>query len=199
MTQIVRLTTRQQRSGQEEAAQAAEQLSLLSEELLKHLPGEARIAISRATHALQKAARPDTTEGLWPGGFTMLSRIQTAAIWDAIRALPSNDRPHQVRHAFDLVLLNLRQDTGEVLLTRDQLAEEINCAPRSVSTIMGTLEKMGVIRRERRKIEGVRGPGMAVYFINPHVAWNGSLDVRKAQATETRPPLQLKLLHGGAL
>lgn len=198
MAQIVRLTTRQQRSGQEEAAQVAEQLSLLSEELLKHLPGEARIAISRATHALQKAARPDTTEGLWPGGFTMLSRMQTAAIWNAIRALPSDDRPHQVRHAFDLVLLNLRQDTGEVLLTRDQLAEEIDCAPRSVSTIMGTLEKMGVIRRERRKIEGVRGPGVAVYFINPHVAWNGSLDVRKAQAAETRPPVQFELLQGGA-
>ncbi|MGD7071050.1 helix-turn-helix domain-containing protein [Acetobacter sp. AAB5] len=198
MAQIVRLTTKQQRSGQEEAAQVAEQLSLLSDELLKHLPGEARIAISRATHALQKAARPDTTEGLWPGGFTMLSRMQTAAIWDAIRALPSDDRPNQVRHAFDLVLLNLRQDTGEVLLTRDQLAEEIDCAPRSVSTIMGTLEKMGVIRRERRKIEGVRGPGMAVYFINPHVAWNGSLDVRKAQAAETRPPMQLELLQGGA-
>jgi hypothetical protein len=128
----------------------------------------------------------------------MLSRMQTAAIWDAIRALPSDDRPNQVRHAFDLVLLNLRQDTGEVLLTRDQLAEEIDCAPRSVSTIMGTLEKMGVIRRERRKIEGVRGPGMAVYFINPHVAWNGSLDVRKAQAAETRPPMQLELLQGGA-
>jgi CRP-like cAMP-binding protein len=197
MAQIVRLTTRQQRSGQAEAAQAAEQLSLLSEELLKHLPGEARIAISRATHALQKAARPDTTEGLWPGGFTMLSRMQTAAIWDAIRALPSDDRPNQVRHAFDLVLLNLRQDTGEVLLTRDQLAEEIDCAPRSVSTIMGTLEKMGVIRRERRKIEGVRGPGMAVYFINPHVAWNGSLDIRKAQAQDTRPPMQFELLRGG--
>jgi len=56
---------------------------------------------------------------------------------------------------------------------------------------------MGVIRRERRKIEGVRGPGMAVYFINPHVAWNGSLDVRKTQAAETQPPMQLELLQGG--
>lgn len=195
MAQIVRLTTRQQRSEQEEAAQAAEQLSLLSEELLKHLPGEARLALSKITHALQKAARPDTTEGLWPGGFTMLSRMQTAAIWDAIRALPSDDRPHQVRHAFDLVLLNLRQDTGEVLLTRDQLAAEIDCAPRSVSTIMGTLEKMGVIRRERRKIEGVRGPGMAVYFINPHVAWNGSLDVRREQAKEFKKPTQLDIVY----
>ena len=126
----------------------------------------------------------------------MLSRTQTAAIWDAIRALPPDDRPNQVRHAFDLVLLNLRQDTGEVLLTRDQLAERIGCAPRSVSTIMGTLERMGVIRRERRRIEGVQGRGIAVYFINPHVAWNGSLDVRKAEAAEVKPPL-LILMDGG--
>jgi len=69
------------------------------------------------------------------------SPIQTAAIWDAIRALPSDDRPHQVRHAFDLVLLNLRQDTGEVLLTRDQLAEEIGCAPKHVSPINGNAGK----------------------------------------------------------
>jgi len=196
MAHIVRLTTKTQRSGQEEAAQAAAQLSLLSEELLKHLPGEARVAISRATYALQKAARPDTTEGLWPGGFTMLSRMQTAAIWDTIRELPSNARPNQVRHAFDLIVLNLRQDTGEVLLTRDQLAERIGCAPGNVSRIMGTLEKMGVIRRERRKIEGMQGRGIAVYFINPHVAWNGSLDARKEQASKYQTPTQLTLIEG---
>lgn len=69
-----------------------------------------------------------------------------------------------------------------MLLTRDQLAEEIGCAPKHVSTINGNAGKMGVIRRERRKIEGMQGRGVAVYFINPHVAWNGSLDVRKAQA-----------------
>ena len=78
----------------------------------------------------------------------------------------------------------------------DQFAERIGCAPRSVSTIMGTLERMGVIRRERRRIEGVQGRGVAVYFINPHVAWNGSLDARKAEAAEVRPPL-LTLMEGG--
>ncbi|MFT9291843.1 hypothetical protein [Gluconobacter oxydans] len=90
----------------------------------------------------------------------MLSRMQTAAIWDAIRALPSDDWPRQVPHAFDLVLLN-----------RDQLTEEIGCAPRHVSTIMGTLEKMGEIRRECRKIEGMQGRDVAVYFINR--IWHG--------------------------
>ena len=196
MAQLLRFRSRQQQSEREASAALAEQLSLLSPEMLEQLPGEARLMISRATHALQRLARPVTDEGLWPGGFTMLSRNQTIAIWDAIRALPSDDRPNHVRHAFDLVLVHLRQDTGEVMLTRDQLAEKIGCAPRSVSTIMGTLERMGVIRRERRRIEGIQGRGMAVYFINPHVAWNGSLDVRKAEAAQARP-VQLSLMEGG--
>lgn len=196
MAQIVRLKTRSQRIERETASNLAEQLRLLPDDLLQQLPGSIRHAISKATHGLHKHARPDTDEGLWPGGFTMLSRSQTAAIWDAIRALPADDRPHQVRHAFDLVVLNLRQDTGEVMLTRDQLAEKIGCASRSVSTIMGTLERLGVVRRERRRIEGVQGRGMAVYFVNPHVAWNGSLDIRKNEAGEVQPPL-LTIMEGG--
>ena len=195
MAQLARLRTKQQHSERKASAALAEQMALLPPELLAQLPGEARMAISRATHALQRHARPSTEQGLWPGGFTMLSRDQTAAVWDAIRALPADDRPNHVRHAFDLELLNLRQDTGEVMLTRDQLAERIGCAPKHVSTIMGTLERMGVIRRERRRIEGVQGRGMAVYFINPHVAWNGSLDVRKAEAADTKPPV-LTLVEG---
>ncbi len=197
MAQVVRLATQQQRTEREASAAVAEQLSLLSPETLDRLPMQARIAISRATHALQRHARPDTEEGLWPGGFTMLSRAQTAAIWDAIRALPPDDRPNHVRHAFDLVLLNLQQDTGEVMLTRDQLAERVGCARENMSRIMGTLERMGVIRRERRRVEGMQGRGVAVYFVNPHVAWNGSLDIRKAEAAEVTPPM-LRLMQGGA-
>ena len=196
MAQLVRLWTRRERSGRDEAAAAAAQLSLLTPELLGQLPAGGQRAISQARQALQRHARPDTEEGLWPGGFNMLSRTQTAAIWDAIRALSADDRPGQVRHAFDLVLLNLDQDTGEVLLTRDQLAERIGCAPRSVSTIMGTLERMGVVRRERRRIEGLQGPGQAVYLVNPHVAWNGDLEIRKEEAAKVKPPM-LTLMEGG--
>ncbi len=121
--------------------------------------------------------------------FTMLGHAQTKAIWDAIRALDPDERPNQVRHAFDLVILNLRQDTGEVMLTRDQLAKEISCSPDHVSHAMSILVRMGVIRRERQRVEGMRGPGIAVYFVNPHVAWSGSLDVRKAEATQAMLPI----------
>ncbi len=133
----------------------------------------------------------------WPGGFATLSPARTKAVWDAIRALDPDERPNQVRHAFDLVILNLRQDTGEVMLTRDQLAQEIGCSPDHVSHVMSTLVRLGVITRERQRVEGMRGPGMVVYFVNPHVAWNGSLDVRKAEAAEVSPPM-LRLMEGGA-
>ena len=196
MAEVVRLKTPRQRTQRETAAGLAEQLRLIPDDLLGQLPGGVRLAISRATHGLHRHARPDTEEGLWPGGFVMLSRAQVKAVWDAIRALPADDRPGHVRHAFDLVLLNLQQDTGEVMLTRHQLAAEIGCAPDHVSNVMGTLERIGVIRRERRRVEGMRGPGMAVYFVNPHVAWNGSLDARKEEATIVGPP-RLEVVEGG--
>lgn len=187
---LVRFQPKRERMTREAAASLADALRQFPED---QVPAQARAAL---LNALQRLTHPDAQESIWPGGFSMLSRTQTAAVWDAIRKLPSDARPNQVRHAFDLVLLNLRQDTGEVMLTRDQLAAEIGCAPRSVSTIMGTLEGMGVVRRERRRVEGMQGRGIAVYFINPHVAWNGSLEARKEEAAGVTPPL-LKIMEGG--
>jgi predicted transcriptional regulator len=74
------------------------------------------------------------------------------------------------------------------MLTRDEIAAEIGCAAGDVSRVMGTLERMGVIRRERRKVEGMQGRGVAVYSINPHVGWNGSLQVRKEAAEDVKQP-----------
>lgn len=177
--------------AREVAASLADQLRLFPE---AQLPAVARAQLLNALHRL---THPAQDQPIWSGGFTMISRQQCAAVWDAIRGLPASARPHQVRHAFDLVLLNLRQDTGEVMLTRDEIAEKIGTHPDNVSRIMSTLEGMDIIRRERRQMEGVRGPGMAVYFINAYVAWNGSLEIRKREADQTKPPL-LVLMEGGA-
>lgn len=187
---VVRLVPQRERITREAAAKLAEQLRLFPED---QVPARAR---AQLLNALQRVTHPDSEQSIWPGGFSMLSRVQTAAVWDAIRALPSDQRPNQVRHAFDLVLLNLRQDTGEVMLSRAELAERIGCLPRHVSTIMGTLERMGVVRRERRRLDGVQGRGEAVYFINPHVAWNGSLELRREEAATQTPPL-LRVMEGG--
>lgn len=187
---LLRFRPKRELITQEAAASLAEQLKLFTEQ---EVPAVAQTQLLNALHRL---THPDAEQPIWKGGFMMLSRIQCVAVWDAIRSLPAVSRPNQVRHAFDLVLANLRQDTGEVMLTRDQFADKMGCAPRSVSTVMTTLERMDVIRRERRSIEGVRGRGMVVYFINPHVAWNGSLNLRLEEAKHVAPPL-LTLMEGG--
>lgn len=187
---LLRFRTKRDLITRDTAAQLAAQIRLFPEE---QLPAQARAAM---LNQLQRLTHPDAAQPIWKGGFMMLSQIQCVAVWDAIRALPSDARPNQVRHAFDLVLANLRQDTGEVMLTRDEFAQRIGTNADNVSRVMGTLERMGVIRRERRAIEGIRGRGMAVYFINPHVGWNGSLEIRKDEADATPPPL-LTLMQGG--
>jgi hypothetical protein len=190
MGEVKRFVPKAQRVLKEVAASIEEQLRLFPEDQLPELPRELML------NALYRCTRnPD--ESLWPGGYSMLSRTQTAVIWDAIRKLTPDKRPNHVRHAFDLALLNLRQDTGEIMLTRDQLAAEIGCSAANVSRIMGTLENMGVVTRKRRKVDGMQGRGMAVYFLNPHVAWNGSLEIRQREATHHTPPL-LRLMEGGA-
>jgi DNA-binding transcriptional regulator YhcF (GntR family) len=182
MAKVVRLTTRPERVKRETAAELRQLILAYPEQ---DLPAQPRAAI---LNVLSRATCPDNDHGIWPGGFTMISRKQTEVVWDAIRALPAKDRPNQVRHAFDLVLLNLRPDNGEVMLTRDEMAAKIGCASANLSRVMGTLERMGVVQRERRKVAGVQGPGMVVYFINPHVAWNGSLEIRKQEAAEVAQP-----------
>jgi DNA-binding transcriptional regulator YhcF (GntR family) len=149
------------------------------------LPSQARLLMLRQLH---KLTFPETDTPLWAGGFVMLSRIQVAAVWEAIWSLPNIARRNQVRRAFDLILLNIQQDTGEVLMTRAEFAEKIGTAPHNVSTVMAVLERMGVVRRERRRLAGVQGPGEAVYFVNPHVAWNGSLEIRKEEAAKVAKP-----------
>lgn len=152
--------------------------------------------LERVRNALFRVAEPASEAALWPGGYEMISRELTAKVWDWIRGLPGKDRPSEVRHAFDLVLVNLRPDTGEVMLTRDEFAERMGVEPMRVTQAMGVLARAGVILRERRKVAGLRGPGVAVYRINPHLAWNGSLAARAAAVKEAEPPL-LVLMQGG--
>jgi hypothetical protein len=142
LAKLVRFRPKRELVKQETAAAIERQLLLYPPE---ELPAQARSAVLNALH---RAASPNDAEAIWPGGFTMISREQTAVVWDAIRALPSSERPDKVRHAFDLVLLNLNWNTGEVMLTGDEMAAKMGCAPKRVSTVMGTLERMGVVQRE---------------------------------------------------
>lgn len=131
------------------------------------------------------------------GPYVMLSVQQIDTIWDAIRQLPKKDRPHDVRHVLDKALVHLRQDTGEIMLTRAELSEKTGITPQDVSKALGVLARLGVvIKGEYRRYPGQQGRGLATYFINPHAAWNGALAIRSIEA-ERQPTPMLRIMQGG--
>jgi hypothetical protein len=183
MAQITRFVSRAERISRQKAEDARQTILDLE------LPQTATETILLTIARHEGEGRPEK----W--AFHMLQPKQVLTIWDAIRALPGKDRPHQVRHLFDLVLTHLEWDTGLVILTREELAERIGTNPANVSRMMGTLERIGVILRERVRLDGMRGRGIARYRINPHVAWHGDLDTRQEQARQI--PLPLTVVDGG--
>lgn len=191
MAVLHRLVTRKERASREAGEAARRAIQALPDDAL---PAFDRVLILKH---LARVTVPPETRSLWPGGFVMLSLAQIGRVWDAIRALPARERPQDVRRAFDLVLLHLVPDEGRVNLFRDEFAEKMGVAPKHASSALAVLVRLGVLRRELVRAAGVRGPGVAVFYVNPHVAWNGALDVRQAEAVKRPGPL-LKLMEQGA-
>jgi hypothetical protein len=84
----------------------------------------------------------------------------------------------------------LHRDTGQIMLTRDELAERLGSRLDEVSRIMHELASIGAIITRREPVSGVRGPGRAVYFMNPNVATHLPKGVR-GRAQAEAPKLRL--------
>ena len=152
-----------------EQADALRQLVLEYPGLPERPRGEIVAAIDR-----QAAAESGWT-------FVMLSPTQNKAVH---RWLVENSRhPAKATILWAELFDHLRRDTGEIMLTRDELAGLIGDHPNTVSEIMGELASIGAIITHRERVPGMRGPGRAVYFMNPNVATNLSGAARdRAQA-----------------
>jgi CRP-like cAMP-binding protein len=170
--QIARLRTKADRLRSDTAAQLR-RLVLDYPGLPERARGEIIGTIDRQT----------ASEAGWT--FVMLSPEQNATV---VRWL----RQHSQRPVLALVLWGelftaLRRDTGEVMLTRDELAERVGATSGEVSRIMHELAGIGAIIVHREKVAGMRGPGRAVYLMNPNVATNLTGAARdKAQAAAPR-------------
>lgn len=188
MNTVHRLTPNRERIKRAQARERLEQIAQwdLPEWLQRRLESE-----------LWRASEPNTAKPAL-GYYAMLNVVQMAAIWDWIRTLPANKRPQEVRHVLDIALLNLRQDTGEILLRRDEIAERMKVRPAEVSQAMRVLQDAGIIITRRIKVDGMRGPGISLYFINPHAAWNGAVATQENEAARQPPPGPLlTLMQGG--
>ena len=158
-----------------EQADALRQLVLEYHDMPERLRGELVATIDR-----QAAA-----ENGWT--FVMLSPSQNKAV---ARWLAENSaRPHKAMLLWAELFDHLCRDTGEISLTRDQMAELIGEHPTNVSEIMRELASIGAIITRRERVAGMRGPGRAVYFMNPNVATNltgATRDRAQAEAPKLR-------------
>jgi Crp-like helix-turn-helix domain len=167
-----RLRSKPERLREEQAA-ALRQLVLAFPGLPEPAVGSIVAAIDRETVA----------ENGWT--FVMLSPAQNRAVVNWL--LEHSSRPQKAVSLWSLLFEHLRRDTGEIMLSREQMAEQIGEAPGDVSRIMGELEQIGAISRRREKVSGMRGPGMVRYFMNPNVATHLGGKARERAQAEASP------------
>lgn len=174
---FVKLRTREDRL-REDQAETLRQLVLNLEDVPARAAGEIVAAIDRQT-----ASRSGWT-------FVMLGPEQNAAVVRWIMA--NSKRPMKAARVWAECFTVLRMDTGEIMLTRDELADRAAISPDEVSRIMGELETCGAIIRRIERVPGMRGRGVARYFMNPKVATHLSGGARDA-AQEAAPALRTEV------
>jgi hypothetical protein len=172
---IAQLRTKTDRLRAETAAELR-RLVLGHPGLPERARGEIVAAIDRET----------ASEARWT--FVMLSPEQNATVMRWLRH--HSQRPVLALALWGELFTALRHDTGEVMLSRDELAERIGTRPNEVSNLMHELAGIGAIIVRRERVAGMRGPGRAVYLMNPNVATNLAGAARDHAQAEA-PPLRL--------
>ena len=174
------------RAGQLRAEQAQQLRDAL-------LPFEAEMP-DQVGHLIGQIDRKTAARNGWT--FVMLSPDQNEAVVSYLAEHSS--RPLVALRLWALCFKHLRNDTGEIMLRRVEIADKLREEPRHVSRIMGELEKIGAIIRRRERVGGMRGPGLVRYFMNSVVGTHLTGEARdKAQAEAPSGPL-LRVMEGGA-
>ncbi len=160
------------------AAQRAAEAAQL--EALARKAGLAPEAAARLADGLRAQIPNDWT-------FIMLSPSQNSAV---VRWLSENsDRPIAALRLWARLFEVIRNDTGEVMQTREELAQWLGVLPRDLSSMMTELASINAVRREKRGRE-VR------YFMNSTIATHLPGYAARQAAREADGPL-LMVVQGG--
>lgn len=119
--------------------------------------------------------------------FVMLSAAQNAEVIDWLQE--HSNQPHKAQKVWAQLLTKLRLDTGEIMATRQQLADRVGVTPQNLSRIMTELASINAIIREK---DGRR----VKYYLNPNIATHQGSASARAKARENAGPL-LKLMESG--
>lgn len=99
------------------------------------------------------------------------------------KATGQTAKPDLTWGVFSVALTYIRMDTGEIMASREQLAEDAVTTVQEVSRAMSALVEIGAITKEKRGRK-------TAYFINPTVGWAGKEGPR-VEAAKTAPQLRL--------
>ncbi len=159
------------------AARRAHQRAAEAEQLVElarraGITGETLEAIAQAAGAM-KAGSND-----WM--FAMISTDQNAAVVDWL--LENSKRPQVAVKLWAQLFRVIRTDTGEVLLSRSELAERVGTEPRTLSSIMTELASINAVQRQQ---DGRR----VRYFMNPHIATHIPSPAARKAARDNVGPL----------
>lgn len=154
---VVRLRTRVDRLRGEQAAQLRQHLLAYAERagLPQRAVGQIVATIDQQT----------ASENGWT--FVMLSPADNDRVVEWLAR--NSKRPQIAMRLWAKLFRHLDRDTGEVLQSRDELADALGVKSDHVSEIMGELARIGAISSQRVRIPGMRGPGVARYFMNPRI------------------------------
>jgi hypothetical protein len=155
--QLIRIKAKSQKLRKDQAAELRYALKPFHQEfpelvadLLKHID------------------RKTASESRWT--FVMIAPEQNKAV---VRYLSDySQRPLIAVNLWALLFENMNIETGEIHLTRDEIAAHLNVQPKHISEIMTELSNCCAILRRREKVPGMRGQGRVRYFMNPNVATN---------------------------
>lgn len=105
--------------------------------------------------------------------FIMLSPLQNSVV---VNYLAENSkRPILAVRLWGLLFTAMRTDTGEICLSRQEIADALKTRVNEISDVMTELQKISAIKRLRQG-RGVR------YFMNPNVATHIGGKVERTEA-----------------
>lgn len=189
MRNVTRLKTRKDRLQEDQA-------DLLKQALLPFAEdgGAMGDAVGRLYVQIKNLTTPDpgTTEP-----FVMIRPAQNRAV--TLWLMENSKRPMKAVSVWTLLFDHLMPHTGQVMLTREEIAEQVGIAVQEVSKIMNELVTFGAIFSEREKIAGMRGPGLVRYYMNKHVAEVGSRATQEELSIIPKPGAKLEVVQGGKL
>jgi len=187
MRNVARIQTQKDRLREDQAEQVRQALLPFFDN-----PDFDHDALGRVMVTIQRITTPapGTTEP-----FVMIRPTQNRAV--TLWLMKNSKRPMKAVNIWTLLFDHLFPHTGQIMLTREEIAEKVGIRVNEVTAIMNELVKFGAIFSEREKVVGMRGPGLVRYYMNRHVAEVGSRATQEELAIIPKPGVKLELILGG--